>query len=113
MDINVIGSQNGLPIDRGDGTATARSAQTDIPQAVAAPASTDAGVGSSGTSIPQGYESPVVKIDPTTGSAVLSFLDPGSNQQAFQVPSRTALEYERQQRLAVPSASTTDTSGKA
>ena len=111
MDMNVIGSQNGLPPERGDGTATVRSAQTDTPQAATAPASTNASGAVAAATTPKAYESPVVKIDPTTGAAVLSFRNPGSDEQAFQVPSRTALEYERQQRLTIHSAN--DTGAKA
>lgn len=48
---------------------------------------------------PQSFVSPMVKIDGKTGAAVLSFRDPSSGGQSFQVPSQTALEYSRQQRL--------------
>jgi hypothetical protein len=87
--------------------ATPPAAPTDPTQTATASAS--AGTASGVGSVPQTYESPVVKIDPATGAAVLSFLNPGTNQQAFQVPSRTALEYERQQRLAMPAEKATVT----
>jgi len=48
---------------------------------------------------PKPVVSPVVKIDGPTGAAVLSFRDPNSGDQTFQVPSRTALAYERRQLL--------------
>jgi len=99
MDIDISSKQNSLQFSRGDWTPEARAAQAGASQT----ATTAAPVGNAGdkvASIPKGYESPVVKIDPTTGAAVLSFRDPGSDQQSFQVPSRSALEYERQQRLA-------------
>ena len=114
MDIDVTGKQNGLQFNRADWTAQTRPAQTDSTQASSAQAgSTQAAAGgtTAGTSVPKGYESPVVKIDPGTGAAVLSFRDPGSDEQAFQVPSRTALEYERQQRLTENSPKATGTTG--
>jgi hypothetical protein len=46
---------------------------------------------------PRPVISPVVKMDGPTGAAVLSFRDPVTGEQNFQIPSRTALAYEQNQ----------------
>lgn len=115
MDIDVTGKQNGLPYNAGDWAATARTAQPAPDTTSTASDSSGTGTGgaaaSSSTSTGKAYESPIMKIDPETGAAVLSFLNPGTDQQAFQVPSRSALEYERQQRLTMPAEKTGGTTG--
>ena len=88
MDITNISRQNSLPMPQGD------------PRQAPDQQTAKGGNGSDSASTAKGYESPVVKIDAQTGAAVLSFVDPDTGKQSFQVPSRTALEYERQQRLA-------------
>jgi hypothetical protein len=98
MDITNISRQNGLPSMRGDTTPPA------IQQADSGSGSNSTGSDTgSGHSVPsKGYESPVLHIDSATGATVLAFLDP-SGKELFQTPSRTALEYERQQALAASS----------
>ncbi len=86
MDITNVSRQNSLPMPRED-THQAPEQQT-------------AKNGNGNASSPKGYESPIVKIDAQTGTAVLSFINPDTGKQNFQVPSETALQYERQQRLA-------------
>lgn len=94
MDISPTGKQNSLPIGRED-TARAASqaqAQQQQPQDNAQKAA---------SKVPtKPFESPVVQIDSATGSTVLSFRDANNGQEQFQSPSRTALEYNRAQRVA-------------
>ncbi len=91
MDITTVSRQNSLPTPREDSSPPAD------PQSNKS--SSGATTATAANSTPKTYESPVVRIDSATGSAVLSFVDPSTGKQSFQVPSRTALEYERQQHL--------------
>jgi hypothetical protein len=54
-----------------------------------------------------------MQIDPTTGAAVLEFRDQATGKQSFQVPSKTALEYDRQQRLSSEQSATHQGTTKA
>jgi hypothetical protein len=92
MDISPTGKQNSLPVAREDATPAASQAQAPKP-----PQAQDSKTGS--TALPKTFDSPVVQIDPTTESAVLSFRDGKTGEQTFQLPSRSALEYSRRQSL--------------
>ena len=94
MDISPTGKQNSLPIGREDTARAASQAQAQQQQPH------DQAQKASPTVTPKAYESPVVQIDSATGSTVLSFRDANNGQQQFQSPSRTALEYNRAQRVA-------------
>lgn len=87
MDVSILGGQNGLPTNRETSPPAA-------PSTVSSPAHDAKSANGTGQA---GYVSPVVKIDGATGRAVLEFRDQGTGDQAFQVPSETALKYDQQQ----------------
>jgi len=91
MDVNSIGRQTSPAYSLNE--APDKSAVT------ASSGTTDATTTATSSDATQKtFSSPVVQIDGPTGAAVLSFRDPSGSEE-FQVPSRTALKYEHQQRL--------------
>ena len=101
MDVSSIARQASPAPSVSDSSSTAASSAA---AASGASSSDSASSSSSSSSSATGasakaFVSPIVQIDGQTGAAVLSFRDPNTGAQDFQLPSRTALQYERQQRL--------------
>lgn len=82
--------------------ATSSSSQT-LQSSSAANRTASSGGTSTTTSTPTPtifYSSPVVDFDAATGALIWKYRDPTTGDFLYQSPSRTALLYERSQRLA-------------
>ena len=100
MGVSSISRQASPPptaLDASSADVSSASSSSSSSSASSAPTSSNSPAG-------KGFVSPIMQIDSQTGAAVLSFRDPDTGLQDFQSPSRSALEYDRQQRLADVSA---------
>ncbi len=88
----------------GQQSANANTANANTANANTANANTTNANGIGGQRTQQGFISPILSVDQSTGAAVLSFRNQATGTQLFQVPSRKALVYEHQQAITPPHA---------
>ena len=59
------------------------------------------------------YPSPITTLDPVTGALIQEWRDPGTGDELYQSPTRTALLYGKAQDSASPPSSEASSGGQA